>query len=234
VDYEKSVVPVQCWIRVGSPIPLDQNCLLRNISQPMGSRTERMEFRKGQTDEDRHDLLVMLADKKAAPALIDSLKRSTETLNAEKSLLLRQRDDARGIVGSLQAHIHDLQKGIDELINDRDTLELQSDALKKARELAIQKDLFTDLEHISSTNIAEMRRERAEKQQLPEVEQKAMKAHVAKAITEADSAWLRKIKVMEIEHNQRIASMERMVAMSRAEESKTIMRAKKRSDSDEL
>jgi hypothetical protein len=81
---------------------------------------------------------------------------------------------------------------------------------------------------------AEMRRERAEKQQLPEVEQKAMKDLVAKAITEADSAWLRKIKVIEIEYNLRIASMERMVAMTRAEESKTIMRAKKRSDSDEL
>jgi hypothetical protein len=179
------------------------------------------------TDGASHDLLVLLADNEAASALIISLKRSAEILNAEKSLLVRQRDDARDRIGSLQDHILDLQKDIDALISERETLESDKEALKK--ELAIQRDLFSDLEQVSLTNIAQMLREKAGRGQLPEqVEHDVQKVDLTKAITAADSEWIRKIKEMEIEYKQQIATMERMVAMTRAEESTIIMRAKKR------
>ena len=62
------------------------------------------------------------------------------------------------------------------------------------------------------------------------MEQKPQKNALKKAITssEAGSEWIRKIKEIETEYNQRIATMERLVAMTRAEESQIIMRTKKR------
>ena len=108
------------------------------------------------TDGSSHDLLVLLADNEAASALIVSLKGSAEILNAEKNLLVRQRDDARNRIGSLQDQILDLQKDFDSLINERETLESDNVALKI--ELAIQKELFSNLEQASSANIAEMLR----------------------------------------------------------------------------
>ena len=173
---------------------------------------------------------------------IIGLKRKLDVLQAEKNAATREKEELRDQIAALQVQMRDREAQAQQLQIQAERAEfLTRDVERLNSELQKQSDLMSDFKKSQASNISRMVREtqmkvgdlesslHASEQERNSLAQRldASTARSNNLLVESEVRWKAKVDEVQAAYVTRIEMMENLVAVARAEDSKSLLREKR-------